>query len=77
MWILSLFIIFTQHDPLKGAKIWLHGASQEIKLIKYYLTKHISYKKQHIKKFHVIDKLKGAINVDFQPFWAICTQHDP
>ena len=50
MWILSLFIVFTQHDPLKGAKTWLHGASQEIKLINYYLTKHISYKKQHIKK---------------------------
>ena len=44
-----IFILFTQHDPLKGAKTWLHEASQQMKKLKNYLTEHILYKKKHKK----------------------------
>ena len=46
-------VIFTQHDPLKWAKIWSHGAAWQTKILKKYSTKNISYKKKNIKKYRV------------------------
>ena len=41
---------FYRPRPLKRGKIWSHGASWQMKMLRNYLTRHISYKREHVKK---------------------------
>ena len=50
---------------------------QNLVTLRNYLTKHISYKREHVKRFWVSDRSKDGRNVNFQSLLAIFTQHDP
>ena len=52
-WFWANFGDYDTTRPPEMAKKWSHGAAWRTKIWKKYLTKNISYKKLHLKKFRV------------------------